>query len=94
MIELEIILVIVICLLLLAAMFYWSVKRGQKTVRAYAYLCSITDELSINEANELVGRLDVYAASNMHRAAMEMVKSEFGGSQLKLISYARLHGYR
>lgn len=78
---------------LLLLVFLWSIKRGQKTVRAFVFLSAVADGKSVESANELAKRIDLHAASGLQKQAMVMVEMAFGGSQLKLISHARLEGF-
>lgn len=78
---------------ILVLLFCLSVKRGQKTVRAFVFLSSVADGESIELSNELAKRIDLHAAGELHAKAMAMVEVAFNGSQLKLISYARLEGF-
>lgn len=80
--------------LLLILVFLWSIKRGQKTVRAFVFLSAIADGQTVDAANELARRIDLHAAGELQEKAMAMADMVFGGSQLKLISHARLEGFR
>ncbi len=78
---------------LLLLVFLWSIKRGQKTVRAFVFLSAVADGNSVQSANELAKRIDLFAASELQKKAMIMVEMVFGGSQLKMISHARREGF-
>lgn len=84
---------ILISLLIFSLLFFWSLKRGQKTVRAFVFLSSVADGESVEFSNELAKRIDLNAAGELQAKAMTMVEVAFNGSQLKLISYARLEGF-
>lgn len=81
-------------MLLLLLGFLWSIKRGQKTVRAFVFLSAVAEDQTVDAANELASRIDLHAAGELQGRAMAMVNMAFGGSQLKLISHARLEGFR
>lgn len=84
---------ILIVLLLTGLLLTWSLKRGQKTVRAYVFLSTIAEGQSVAYANELASRIDLRAAGELQARTMALVDLTFGGSQLKLISYARIEGF-
>ncbi|MES2018750.1 MAG: hypothetical protein V4484_19845 [Pseudomonadota bacterium] len=74
--------------------YLFATNRGRKAVRAYAYLAARSDGASQAEANDLANRIDTYRAAQMNDAMGEFVKLAFNGSQLSMISEARIDGFR
>lgn len=83
-----------LCVAVVVAFYVFATSRGRKAVRAYAYLAARSDGASQAEANELTNRIDTYAAAQMNDAMGEFVKLTFNGSQLGMISAARIDGFR
>jgi hypothetical protein len=67
--------------------------EGRKAVRAYVYMAARCDGASEHEANALALRIDTHLAGQMNTAMMEFVKISYNGSQLRMISDARLDGF-
>lgn len=87
------ILSVISAVLIILLVFLWSMKRGQKTVKAYVFLSSIADGHTVESANELAKRIDLYAASELRKKALVIVDAAFEGNQLKFISHARREGF-
>lgn len=51
------ILSVISAVLIILLVFLWSMKRGQKTVKAFVFLSSIADGHTVESANELAKRV-------------------------------------
>lgn len=79
--------------LVVGGAWYYAILRGRLTVRAYMYLCFLADGQSEGDANRLVHGIDILAASRLQDSAKRYADNVFGGSQLSMISTARLQGF-
>lgn len=84
---------IFIILIAAGAFWYYMMHIGQKAVRVFVFLCNIADDHTASEANEMASRIDLFAANNLKEDMLAMVNSVYGGSQLSMISDARLRGF-
>jgi predicted LPLAT superfamily acyltransferase len=85
--------IFVACLIAVVGFFMFAASRGRKAVRAYVYMAARCDGASEHEANALALRIDTHRAGQMNTAMMEFVKISYNGSQLRMISDARLDGF-
>lgn len=85
--------VVLFVLLAIGAALYYSMSRGRLTVRAAGYLLMLGDGATQVEANRFASSIDMYEAAKRKPEVMSCVKDVFGGSQLALISLARLNGF-
>lgn len=86
----EIILIVIVAAV---AFWYYMMLRGRKAVRAYFYLCALDDNIPEDEANGIASRIDLAAASRFQADTLNFVNSIYGGSQLAMISQARISGF-
>lgn len=86
--------IIILGIAVVVGLFIFSINRGKKAVRAYVYLASRSEGASEYEANDFVSRIDTNSASKLNEAMLTFAKHCYGGRQLKMISAARLDGFR
>ena len=87
----EILFIVIITVLLF---WYYMMLRGRKAIRAFIFLSEISEEKSESEANVIASRIDLFAASKLQPQMLNFVKTVYGGSQLTMISQARIHGFK
>lgn len=92
--KLEVAEIVLIFVIFAACLFAFSVSRGKKAVRAYIYLVARGEGATEGEANGLALRIDTHRAGQLNLAMAEFVKMCYGGSQLTMISDARIDGFR
>lgn len=85
--------IILLGVIAVAGFLMFSVARGKKAVRAYVYLASRSEGASELEANALVQRIDTHRAGQLNTAMGEFARGCYNGSQLRMISDARLDGF-
>lgn len=86
--------IVAVILFVVVGIWYFTLCRGRKTARAYIYLLEIGNGSSEFEANLVASRLDFFAASKLMNEAMQFVNLVYNGSQLTMISEARLAGFK
>ena len=74
-------------------LFFILLKRGKKSVQAYAYLVARNNGKNISEANTIAFSLDNKTAGNLNHAMLNCCKTQFHGKQLQMLSYARSEGF-
>jgi hypothetical protein len=84
---------LVIILIIAIALWYWTLRRGRLTVRAFMYLGMLTQGASPMEANDKVFRVGYFKASEFAPVAKSFVREYFEGKQLKMIAEARARGF-
>jgi hypothetical protein len=84
-------LTVLICLAV--ALWYWTLRRGRLTVRAFMYLGMLTQGASPMEANDKVFRVGYYQAAEFAPVAKSFVREYFEGKQLRMIAEARKRGF-
>jgi hypothetical protein len=86
---------LIIIILGAGAVWYWTLVKGRRTVRAYIYLGLIhRPDITPAEANGFVRRIGFLEATETAREAKSFIASAFGGKQLALLSYARQNGFQ
>lgn len=85
--------IVILIILAIAGLWYFSMIRGRLSVRAAAYLLALENGASPQEANRFALSIDMYEAAKRKNEVMYCVQQVYGGSQLALISEARLMGF-
>lgn len=85
---------ILIAVMAVCAVWYYSMLRGRLTVRASTYLMLISEGNSEDHANKIALAVDLFAANQLKNGAMYHVNEVYGGRQLALIADARLQGFK
>ncbi|NBX03457.1 MAG: hypothetical protein EB059_10760 [Alphaproteobacteria bacterium] len=80
-------------LIVIAALWYWTLRRGRLTVRAFMYLGLHSQGISPMEANGRVFKMGYYDAAESAPIAKSFVREYFNGKQLKMIAEARKRGF-
>lgn len=73
--------------------WYWTLRRGRLSVRAYVYLRARQDGATVAEANYAALRLGYHEAAALAPMAKMNVETTFGGRQLPMIAMAREDGF-
>ncbi len=73
--------------------WYWTLRRGLLTVRAFMYLGMLSAGISPVEANYRVFKVGYLAGSSVAPAAKSFVREYYGGKQLAMIAEARRQGF-
>jgi len=84
---------LVVLIIMAIGAWYWTLRRGLLTVRAFMYLGLLTQELSPMQANDRVFQIGYFDASSYAPAAKSFVREYFRGKQLPMIAEARNRGF-
>lgn len=82
-----------VLLVFMFALWYWTLRRGLLTVRAFVYLGMLTQGMSPMQANDHVFRIWYFDAASYAPAVKSFLREYFGGRQLPMIAEARRQGF-
>lgn len=75
------------------ALWYWTLRRGRLSVRAFMYLSARHNGATVAEANYEAMRLGYQDAADLVHDVKKAVGVGFGGRQLPMIAMARSDGF-
>ncbi len=82
-----------VLLVFMVALWYWTLRRGLLTVRAFMYLGMLTQGASPMQANDHAFKVGILTASGYAPVAKSFVREYFAGKQLGMIAEARKRGF-
>ncbi|MCH2546756.1 MAG: hypothetical protein MK052_03985 [Alphaproteobacteria bacterium] len=80
-------------ILIAIGLWYWTLKRGMLTVKAFMYLDLLTKSRTPEEANQFVSTMTAEETGILAPTVKQIVQQYYGGKQLALIAQARNEGF-